>query len=323
MAKSNCLIIGGTGTLGKALVKRLLNEDCIDQIGVYSRDELKQSEMAYELKCHSDRIRYLIGDVRDRLRLEECCRDYDIVVHAAALKQISACESNVEEAVKTNVGGTSNVVKATLATSVSKLVIVSTDKAVAPINLYGATKMIAEKTALQAAAQGFSTSISVVRYGNVAGSRGSVIPYFAKLKRSGCLSYPITDVRMTRFWTEIDDALGAISFTLSNDLNGCVIVPKSPSFRIVDLARAFDPSANLEEVGIRPGEKLEEALIAPMQMPYLSETKDFFFQSALHTPFFGEVREVDTSYTSGNNTSWLTVPEIERRLQSGGWLCDG
>ena len=263
LESKSILVTGGTGSFGKAFVKSVLQR-CpnIKRLVVYSRDELKQSEMSEQLS--GDRyagLRYFIGDIRDEARLRRALEGIDIVIHAAALKQVPAAEYNPFECIKTNVLGAQNLIEACLDSQVERVVALSTDKAAAPINLYGATKLCSDK--LFVAANNIKGKrdihFSVVRYGNVMGSRGSVIPFFLKRRGSGVL--PITDPRMTRFNISLRDGVDMVLWALENSLGGEVLVPKIPSYRIVDVAKAIGPECELRVVGVRPGEKIHEEMI--------------------------------------------------------------
>src|SRR5512146_1702689 len=255
------LVTGGTGSFGKKFTKILLAEKNPKKIIIFSRDELKQHEMQVGGYNHPS-LRYFIGDIRDRERLVRAMHGVDIVVHAAALKQVPACEYNPMEAIKTNIMGTANVVEAALDAGVKKVMTISTDKAVNPVNLYGATKLAAEKLTVQsnAYAAGAATRYACVRYGNVVGSRGSVVPVFLKQRGSGRLT--ITDDRMTRFWLSLEQGVRFVIKCVEEMRGGEVFVPKIPSLKVIDLARAIAPGASVSIVGIRPGEKLHEVLIS-------------------------------------------------------------
>jgi UDP-N-acetylglucosamine 4,6-dehydratase len=259
---SSILITGGTGSLGTALIKYLLVHTKVRRIAIYSRDELKQQNLRNTIG-EDHRLRWFIGDVRDLDRLKRALHGVDFVIHAAALKQVDAGEYNPMEFIKTNVLGSQNVIDASIEAGVKKIVAISTDKASSPINLYGATKLTADK--LFVAANNYSisygTSFSVVRYGNVMGSRGSVIPFWRNLANSG-QPLPITDLRMTRFWISISQAVHFVIESLEIMTGGELYVPRIPSMKIVDLAVAVAPSAKLEQVGMRPGEKLHEEMIS-------------------------------------------------------------
>jgi len=259
LSGSTILLTGGTGSFGTAFVTHLLERHDDVVIRVYSRDELKQSEMAARVK--DDRLRFLIGDVRDRDRLYRAAQGADVIVHAAAMKQVPACEHNPLEAVKTNVGGAENVVDVAIDAGVPRVVALSTDKAVNPVNLYGATKLCAEKIVVQgnAYATQSGTRLACVRYGNVVGSRGSVVPVFREQARRGRLT--ITDERMTRFWITLRQSVELVIYALREMSGGEVFIPKIPSMRVVDLAEALAPGVPYDVIGIRPGEKLHELLI--------------------------------------------------------------
>lgn len=254
------LITGGTGSFGKKYVKTLLERFQPRRLIVYSRDELKQYEMqqAFNAPC----MRYFIGDVRDRARLTQAMQGVDFVIHAAALKQVPAAEYNPTECIKTNIYGAENVIHAALANEVQQVIALSTDKAANPINLYGATKLASDKLFVAAnnMAGGHRTIFSVVRYGNVIGSRGSVVPFFKKLVAQGADHLPITDTRMTRFWISLQQGVDFVLKNFERMRGGEIFVPKIPSVRIVDLAEAIAPSLPHKVVGIRPGEKLHEVM---------------------------------------------------------------
>src|SRR5512134_1511069 len=255
------LVTGGTGSFGKKFTKTLLEEKQPKKVIVFSRDELKQHEMQVG-GFNQENLRYFIGDIRDRERLVRAMHGVDIVVHAAALKQVPACEYNPMEAIKTNIMGTANVVEAALDAGVKKVMTISTDKAVSPANLYGATKLAAEKLTVQsnAYAAGTATRYSCVRYGNVVGSRGSVVPLFLNQRAKGAVT--ITDERMTRFWLSLEQGVRFVMNCIEQMEGGEVFVPKIPSTKVVDLAKAIAPDAKLNIIGIRPGEKLHEVLVS-------------------------------------------------------------
>src|SRR5512135_456405 len=286
------LITGGTGSFGKKFIKILLAEKQPKKIIIFSRDELKQHEMRESGFDHPS-LRYFIGDVRDRDRLRRAMHGVDIVVHAAALKQVPACEYNPMEAIKTNILGCSNVVEAALDAGVKKVLALSTDKAVNPINLYGATKLAAEKLLIQsnAYAGGMATRFSCVRYGNVVGSRGSVVPIFLQQKTTGKLT--ITDERMTRFWLTLEQGVRFVIGCLDKMHGGEVFVPKIPSMKIIDLAKAIAPGTSLEIVGIRPGEKLHEVLISEDESRSTIEMEDMFIVQPGANAWFGHDWQAD------------------------------
>ncbi|MBW2647153.1 MAG: UDP-N-acetylglucosamine 4,6-dehydratase (inverting) [Deltaproteobacteria bacterium] len=258
-AKQSILLTGGTGSFGKHFCKVMLEKYNPKVIRVYSRDELKQHEMRQVFG--EDKIRYFIGDVRDEERLKRAMEGIDIVVHAAALKQVPACEYNPLEAIKTNIIGAKNIIDAAIDTGVKKVVALSTDKAANPVNLYGATKLCAEKIFIQGNSYTGSrgTRFSCVRYGNVIGSRGSVVPLFQEQKKTGKIT--ITDKKMTRFWITLDQAVDLVVHTLSHMQGGEIFIPRIPSMNIPDLAQAVAPECEIEVIGIRPGEKLHEILV--------------------------------------------------------------
>src|SRR5512143_3906642 len=269
------LITGGTGSFGKKFVEIALRDLSPRKIIVFSRDELKQHEMR-AAGFDQPNLRYFIGDVRDRERLTRAMHGVDIVVHAAALKQVPACEYNPLEAIKTNIMGTSNVVEAALDTGVKKVLALSTDKAVNPVNLYGATKLAAEKLTVQsnAYAAGSATRYSCTRYGNVVGSRGSVVPVFLKQREQGRIT--ITDDRMTRFWLSLDQGVRFVIQCIEQMHGGEVFVPKIPSMKVLDLAKAIAPKATVSVIGIRPGEKLHEVLISEDEARNTVERQNMF-----------------------------------------------
>jgi len=324
------LVTGGTGSFGKKFVEIMLAEFHPAKLIVFSRDELKQHEMRVSGFDHPT-LRYFIGDVRDVERLRRAMHGVDIVVHAAALKQVPACEYNPMEAIKTNILGSSNVVEAALDAGVKRVLALSTDKAVNPINLYGATKLAAEKLLVQsnAYAGGLATRFSCVRYGNVVGSRGSVVPIFLQQKASGKLT--ITDERMTRFWLTLEQGVRFVIRCVEKMHGGEVFVPKIPSMKIVDLANAIAPGVSLEFVGIRPGEKLHEVLISEDESRSTVEMEDMFVVQPSTSTWFGqdwknEGKLLPTGFRFGsdNNPNWLNVNQIremvapfEGRLDNG------
>lgn len=317
---SSILITGGTGSFGKAFLEHVLETREPARVVVFSRDELKQYEMRD--KFGSDpRVRFFIGDIRDRDRLKMALHDVDYVVHAAALKQVDTAEYNPMEYVKTNILGSENVMQASIEAGVKKVVALSTDKASSPVNLYGATKLTADKLFVSSNhySAGFRTRFSVVRYGNVMGSRGSVIPFFRRLAERG-EPLPITDLRMTRFWITLPQA---VEFVMScfNDMNGGELyVPRIPSMRVVDLAKAIAPGADLIEVGIRPGEKLHEEMISSEDSRRTLRRDDRYVvlptlaEWGFATPF-GEPVSDGFSYTSDSNDLWLDVPQLRTMLE--------
>lgn len=311
----NVLITGGTGSFGKAFIKKALKQRA-KKVVIYSRDELKQEQMRQtgfpDTSIDPDsRLRYFLGDVRDPGRLRIALHDIDIVIHAAALKQVPAIEYNPYEGVNTNIIGSQNVLEAAITCRVKKLVALSTDKAVNPINAYGASKLMAEKLFIQgnAYASGTSTRISVVRYGNVVGSRGSVVPKFKEQKKKGLLT--ITDVKMTRFWITLDQATDFVLEALDTMVGGEIFVPKIPSCNIMQLAQTIGPDCNIEVSGIRPGEKLHEVLIAEGETAISQENRYVVLPS--HTWFERgsiEGKPFKGSYASDKNELFLTGDQI-------------
>lgn len=308
------LITGGTGSFGKKFIKRIVNED-IKKVIVFSRDELKQYEMKQEFT--DPRIRFFIGDVRDKDRLYRAFDGVDIVIHAAAMKHVDACEYNPFEAVKTNIHGAQNVIDAAIDKGVEKVIALSTDKAASPVNLYGATKLASDK--LFVAANSYvgdkATKFSVVRYGNVVGSRGSVVPFFKRIKSTG--KVPITDPRMTRFWITLDQGVQFVLDNLERMHGGEIFVPKIPSMRITDLAEAIAPGCEVEIVGIRPGEKLHEAMIMEDDARHTREYDTYY---VVQPEFAWWSEEYSRSgkeltdgfkYTSDTNEDWLTVEQLQ------------
>ena len=271
------LVTGGTGSFGSLFVEKLLSKNYIKKIIIFSRDEVKQFHLSEKFKKNEKKIRFFIGDVRDYERVLTATRGVDVVVHAAALKQVPASEYNPTEAIKTNIKGAENLINACIENKVDKLIALSTDKAANPINLYGATKLVSDK--LFVAANNLSgkqnTIFSVVRYGNVSGSRGSVIPFFSKLKKNKQI-YPLTHQNMTRFWITLEEGINFVLNSMKIMKGGEIFVPKIPSIKIVDLIKAFDTTAKIKIVGIRPGEKLHEVMIPEDEAVLTVEFKKFF-----------------------------------------------
>ena len=322
------LVTGGTGSFGKSFIRTILKKYKLKKVIIYSRDELKQSEMQEEFPdSGKSPMRYFIGDVRDYNRLKMALNGVDIVIHAAALKQVPAAEYNPFEAVKTNILGAQNVIDAAMNSGVKKVIALSTDKAAAPINLYGATKLASDK--LFVAANNYSgkhnISFSVVRYGNVLGSRGSVVPFFQKKANLGIL--PITDKRMTRFNITLKEGVSFVLQCLDKMWGGEVFVPKIPSYRIVDVAKAIAPDCKLKIVGIRPGEKLHEEMITETDALNSIEFEKYFvilpstqlwdiekFRKKSDASV-GKMCEYGFSYNSGKNHDFLTVSDLEKLIQ--------
>lgn len=319
------LITGGTGSFGKKMTKMLLkNYPEIEKIVIYSRDEFKQFEMSNQPEFEkSKKLRYFIGDVRDKDRLYRAFDGIDAVVHAAALKQVPACEYNPFEAIKTNILGAQNIIDAAIDRGVKRVIALSTDKACAPINLYGATKLCSDKLFVSSNAYVGSkeTRFSVVRYGNVAGSRGSVIPFFEKLIKEGAKELPITHMEMTRFWLQLEDAVELVIQAFENMKGGELYVKKIPSMKIVDLAKAIAPELPLKIVGIRPGEKIHEMMISREDARYTVEFDKYYeIRSLSEFSEFsiryetGKTVAEDFEYHSGKNDSWLTIEQMQHLM---------
>ena len=315
------LITGGTGSFGKKFAEIMLKDFNPKKIIIFSRDELKQHEMRIA-GFDQPNLRYFIGDIRDRERLVRALHGVDIVIHAAALKQVPACEYNPMEAVKTNIIGTSNVVEAALDAGVKKVMALSTDKAVNPVNLYGATKLAAEKLTVQsnAYAAGTATRYSCVRYGNVVGSRGSVVPVFLKQRENGKVT--ITDDRMTRFWLSLEQGVRFVVSCVEQMEGGEVFVPKIPSMKVIDLARAIAPEVKVDIIGIRPGEKLHEVLISEDEARNTVELDNLFVVQPAEAFWFGyswqkrgTLLSDSFRYSSDNNAQWLDVEGIRKFIE--------
>lgn len=317
---ANILVTGGTGSFGQAFIRRLLKNHRPARVVVFSRDELKQYEMQQTFTAPE--MRFFIGDVRDRERLDRALRGIQIVVHAAALKQVPAAEYNPIECIKTNVMGAENLINACIDQKVSKVIALSTDKAVNPVNLYGATKLCSDK--LFVAANHLSgsgaTRFSVVRYGNVIGSRGSVVPFFKQYRDSG-KKLPITDPQMTRFWIQLADGAAFVDRCIGLMRGGEIFVPKIPSMKITDLARAISADSEQEIVGIRPGEKLHELLLTRDDARNTIEFKDYYiitpnihmWDKSSSTVYGGELGQpvaTDFEYASNTNDRWFDVEQL-------------
>jgi UDP-N-acetylglucosamine 4,6-dehydratase len=319
------LITGGTGSFGKKFVQIVLNAYKPSRLVVFSRDELKQFEMAQKFSPHEyPCLEYVLGDVRDKERLERVFEGIDYVIHAAALKQVPAAERNPDEYIKTNVLGAMNVIDACLRNKVKKVIALSTDKACNPINLYGATKLCSDKLFV---AEGHihesdRTKFAVVRYGNVLGSRGSVIPFFRERSRTGVL--PITDVNMTRFWITLDQAVHFVIMSLARAKGGEIFVPRIPSMKIMDLARAIAPECKHEVVGIRPGEKIDETLISEDEARNCVAFEECFIvqnDARMRKELIkdshgkkGKACKPDFRFSSEKNDRWLTISELKELI---------
>lgn len=317
-------ITGGTGSFGNCFVDQVLARYRPERLVVYSRDEFKQFQMRSRLAKYDGVMRYVIGDVRDADRLSRAMRGADYVVHAAALKQVPACEYNPEEAVRTNIHGAMHVIEAALDAGVKRVAALSTDKAVNPVSLYGGTKLVSDKLFIAANAGGpGGTRFSVVRYGNVAGSRGSVIPRFRALAASGAAELPITGLEMTRFWISLEEGVELVLRALGESSGGETFVAKLPSFKVTDLAEAVLPGCAKREVGLREGEKLHEVMITREDAPHTLEYQGHFViypRLSWWTPERvlpgGRPVPRDFVYSSGTNESRLTVEELRQRLRS-------
>jgi len=311
LAGSTILLTGGTGSFGNAFVARMLSDFDDVTVRIYSRDELKQYEMRE--RHGDDRLRY-------RSRLTRAAQGADILIHAAAMKQVPACEYNPFEAVRTNVLGAQHIVDSAIDAGIEKVVALSTDKAVNPVNLYGATKLCAEKIIVQgnAYAAQSRTRLSCVRYGNVVGSRGSVVPLFQRQREEGCLT--VTDERMTRFWITLDQAVDLVLFAIDHMVGGEIFIPKIPSMRVTDLAQAMAPGADRKVTGIRPGEKLHEVLLTADEARHSIDMGDVFVVLPEH-PWWQSLEEDsgaampgDFVYASDTNTDWLSVDQLSAIL---------
>jgi len=319
------LITGGTGSFGKCFTRYVMEHSNPKKVIIYSRDEFKQWMMENEFKEYADKLRFFIGDVRDQERLRRAFEGVDYVIHAAALKQVPACEYNPNEAIKTNIHGAMNIIEAALDTNVKKVVALSTDKAVNPVNLYGGTKLVSDKLFIAANAYVGNKDInfSIVRYGNVAGSRGSIIPFFRKLIADGQTELPITDLRMTRFWISLQQGVELVIKALEESKGGETFISKIPSFKITDLAQAMLPGCEMPEVGIREGEKLHEIMVTVEDSLNTYEYDKHFIvypqmvwsESRRAVPTGKRVPE-GFSYSSGNNTEWLSVEQIKELLKT-------
>jgi len=320
------LVTGGTGSFGKNFIREIVDKYEFKKVIVFSRDEYKQDVMKKELLMQYGekvlpKLRFFIGDVRDKERLDRALRGVDIVIHSAAMKQVPACEYNPNEAIKTNVIGAMNVIEAALDRNVEKVVALSTDKAVNPINLYGGTKLVSDKLFIAANSyRGEGGPIfSVVRYGNVSGSRGSVIPFFTDLTKKGVNEIPITDFRMTRFWMTLDKAVDLVMLALKKMKGGETFVYKNPSYMVTDVAKALNPDCTLKEVGIREGEKINEVMITQDDSRMTYDYGKYYiiyphfdwFNYKDHFHEGGKKIKDGFEYHSGENDEWLTVEKTK------------
>lgn len=316
------LVTGGTGSFGKLFVRTIFERYQPSRVVVYSRDELKQFDMQQEFK--SAQMRYFIGDVRDRARLQQAMRGIDYVIHAAALKQVPAAEYNPMECIKTNIHGAENVIDAAIANEVEKVIALSTDKAANPVNLYGATKLASDKLFIAAnnITGGHRTSFAVTRYGNVVGSRGSVVPFFKSLLAQGAQELPVTDPQMTRFWITLQQGVDFVLKNFERMQGGELFVPKIPSMRIMDLLESLAPGIGVSIIGIRPGEKLHETMVPADDSHNTLEFKDHYViqpSIAFNTPVdfrqnplgeSGMPSRLGFAYSSDSNPHFLTVKEL-------------
>jgi len=324
------LITGGTGSFGKRFTEIAFQKHKPKKIIVFSRDEFKQFQMAKQFPNDKYPIRFFIGDIRDKQRLMRAFEGVDYVVHAAALKQVPACEYNPFEAVRTNILGAQNIVEAALDMGVKKVIALSTDKAVSPVNLYGSTKLAMEKLVVAANSYvgGRGISFAVVRYGNVVGSRGSVIPLFLKMKNDGQKGLPVTDERMTRFWISLEQGVDLVITALEEAQGGEIFIPEIPSMKVVDLAKAILPECEIKIIGIRPGEKVHESLISEDEgrSTVFLEKKGKRIFVILPTYFFDSHKKQiydslkkapeNFSYRSDTNSLWLNVEQLREMVQN-------
>ncbi|MBN2144538.1 MAG: UDP-N-acetylglucosamine 4,6-dehydratase (inverting) [Candidatus Aureabacteria bacterium] len=318
------LITGGTGSFGNAFISRMLKDPTIDRLIVYSRDEFKQFVMKKKFEKHEKKLRFFIGDVRDKTRLYRAFEGVDYVIHAAALKQVPALEYNPIEAIKTNIYGAENIIDAALDKGIKKVIALSTDKSVHPANMYGATKMVSDKLFISANAYAGmkETRFSVVRYGNIIGSRGSVIPFFKSLIEQGATELPITDMRMTRFWITLDQGVDLVIEALKSSQGGEIYVAKIPSFKVTDLAKAMGPHLKQTETGIRVGEKLHEIMITEEDSRNTYEYRNHFiiypnfewWSCSQQIKTNGKKVKDGFRYTSDTNKKWLDIKTLQNLL---------
>ena len=330
LTNKTILITGGTGSFGQRFTSRILDEFDPKKIIIYSRDEYKQYVMRDRFAAEKgidlvrQKLRFFIGDVRDRDRLYRAFDGVDVVIHAAALKHVTVAEYNPIEAVRTNIDGAANIIDAAIDCGVERVVALSTDKAVNPVNLYGATKLVSDKLFVSgnAYAGGKKTTFSVVRYGNVTGSRGSVVPFFARLIKEGATELPITDMRMTRFWITLDEGVDLVFDALENGRGGEVYVSKIPSYNVTDLAKAMNGSTRLKEIGMREGEKLHEVIITEEDSRFTYDYGDYYiiyphFEWWNHETHFtpgGTLVREGFRYSSDANEHWFGVDDMRSRL---------
>ena len=320
LENSNILITGGTGSFGQSFVPLTLKKYNPNKIVIYSRDEMKQWEMAKDFK-EDERVRFFIGDIRDRERLYRALDGIDFVVHAAATKIVTTAEYNPFECVKTNISGAMNLIDASIDQKVKKIVALSTDKASSPINIYGASKLVSDK--LFVSGNSYTgkqdTSFSVVRYGNVMGSRGSIIPYFKSIKENGGNTFPITDERMTRFMITLEEGVELVWKSFEKMIGGEIFVKKIPSMKIIDIAKAISKNPNFEYIGIRPGEKIHEQMIGIEDAEYTYEYDNYYkilpsinnWSKDSSRIQGGKKVEKDFQYTSDKNKEWMLIEQLE------------
>ncbi len=326
---STILITGGTGSFGKEFTERVLNNYNPKKIIILSRDEFKQDLMKKSFTAKlghekTSKLRFFIGDIRDKERLYRAFKGVDYVVHAAAMKQVPACEYNPFEAIKTNIHGAQNIIDAALDRGVKKVVALSTDKAVNPINLYGGTKLVSDKLFISANAYSgdCGTIFSAVRYGNVSGSRGSVIPFFKQLLEQGQTELPITDNRMTRFWMTLKESVDLVFLALEESKGGETFVFKNPSYKVTEIAKALNPNGTMKEVGIREGEKIHECMITSDDSRSTYEYGDYYiiypnfewWNKEAHFKEGGKLIEENWEYNSGTNNVWLEADELRKMI---------
>lgn len=322
LSGKSVLVTGGTGSFGRAFISRLIDDDEINEIIIFSRDELKQYELHEQLR--SNKLKYVLGDVRDYSRLRQATKNIDVIVHAAAMKQIPASEDNPMEVIKTNIIGAENIVNSAIENGVSNVIALSTDKAANPANLYGATKLCSDKLMIAGNIldSGSKTKFSVVRYGNVLGSRGSVIPFFIKKSSEGYI--PVTDIRMTRFWLSLSEGVQFVLDSLVRMKGGEIFVPKIPSFKVVDLARVIAPNIPIKVIGIRPGEKLHEIMITEDDSIYTYEFENYYAimsPELINNGFLGDKSKKvpdGFKFSSDNNALWHTDESFINTLKVNG-----
>ena len=318
LSNAKILVTGGTGSFGRAFIKKIFETEKTASVIIYSRDEYKQFLLRQEYNdlYLKRRIKFVIGDVRDMQRLYTACKGVDYIVHAAAQKQVPSCEENMEEAIKTNVMGAMNIKNIALERDIKKVIALSTDKAVMPVNLYGATKMLSDKLLVDTE-NDYNTKFAIVRYGNVANSRGSVIQVFKDIRDRGGHVYPVTDKRMTRFWIDLKKAVELAMIALLDSKGGETYVAKLPSFRITDMVLSFEPDAEISEIGIRPGEKLHEMMITEYDARKTVKREDYFviYPSEKQAIESGETLVNENfTYESDKNNEWLNVENLREMI---------